>query len=265
MATQIIDGKAVAARIRAGLATRVAELVERGFRPGLAVVLVGDDPASHVYVRNKTTACAAIGVRTFDHRLPAQVAEPELLALIERLNQDPEVDGILVQMPLPPGLDGRRALLTIDPEKDVDGLHPDNLGRLVMGQPRFVACTPLGIMRLLAEVDTPLVGADAVVIGRSNMVGKPIAALVDPGRRDHHALSLADARSGRTGGARRRGDRRRGSTGDDPGRLDQAWRHRDRRRYQPWHRRQAHRRRGIRRRRSPRPCHHPRPGRRRVR
>lgn len=183
MATQIIDGKAVAARIRAGLATRVAELVERGFRPGLAVVLVGDDPASHVYVRNKTTACAAIGVRTFDHRLPADVTEPDLLALVERLNQDPEVDGILVQMPLPAGLDGRRALLAIDPEKDVDGLHPDNLGRLVMGNPRFVACTPLGIMRLLAEVDTPLSGADAVVVGRSNMVGKPIAAL----------LTLADA------------------------------------------------------------------------
>ena len=183
MTASIIDGKAVAARIRGGLASRVAELIAQGFRPGLAVVLAGDDPASQVYVRNKTAACAAIGVQTFDHRLPASVTEPELLALVERLNQDPDVDGILVQMPLPAGLDGRRVLLAIDPEKDVDGLHPDNLGRLVMGQPRFVACTPLGIMRLLAEVNTPLAGADAVVVGRSNMVGKPIAAL----------LTLADA------------------------------------------------------------------------
>lgn len=183
MAAEIIDGKAVAARIRAGLATRVADLVARGSRPGLAVVLVGDDPASHVYVRNKTTACADIGVRTFDHRLPATVTELELLALLDRLNRDPEVDGILVQMPLPQGLDGRRILLAIDPEKDVDGLHPDNLGRLLMGQPRFVACTPLGVMRLLDEAKTALAGADAVVVGRSNMVGKPMAAL----------LMLADA------------------------------------------------------------------------
>ena len=183
VSAEIIDGKAIAAGIRGGLATRVAELTARGFRPGLAVILVGDDPASHVYVRNKTSACAEIGVRTFDHRLPATVTEPELLMLVDRLNQDPEVDGILLQMPLPPGVDGRRVLLAIDPEKDVDGLHPDNLGRLVMGQPRFVACTPLGIMRLLAEVNTPLAGADAVVVGRSNMVGKPVAAL----------LTLADA------------------------------------------------------------------------
>jgi methylenetetrahydrofolate dehydrogenase (NADP+)/methenyltetrahydrofolate cyclohydrolase len=178
MAAEIIDGKLIAARVRAGLAVRVAELGTRGVRPGLAVVLVGDDPASHIYVRNKTRACAEVGFRTFDHRLPATVAEPELLALIERLNRDPEVDGILVQLPLPAPLDGRRVLLAIDPDKDVDGIHPDNLGRLLMGQPRFVACTPLGIMRLLDEAKTPLVGADAVVIGRSNMVGKPIAALL---------------------------------------------------------------------------------------
>jgi methylenetetrahydrofolate dehydrogenase (NADP+)/methenyltetrahydrofolate cyclohydrolase len=183
MAAEIIDGKAVAARIRAGLTERVSELVGRGFHPGLAVVLAGDDSASQVYVRNKTNACAEIGFRTFDHRLPATVTENELLALVDRLNRDPDVDGILVQMPLPSGLDGRRVLLAIDPDKDVDGIHPDNLGRLLMGQPRFVACTPLGIMRLLDEVKTPLVGADAVVIGRSNMVGKPVAAL----------LMLADA------------------------------------------------------------------------
>ncbi len=183
MTAEIIDGKAVAARIRAGLTERVAELVARGLRPGLAVVLAGDDPASQVYVRNKTNACAEIGFRTFDHRLPATVTEAELLALVDRLNREPDVDGILIQMPLPAGLDGRRVLLAIDPDKDVDGIHPDNLGRLLMGQPRFVACTPLGIMRLLDEAKTPLVGADAVVIGRSNLVGKPVAAL----------LMLADA------------------------------------------------------------------------
>jgi methylenetetrahydrofolate dehydrogenase (NADP+)/methenyltetrahydrofolate cyclohydrolase len=178
MAAQIIDGKAIAARIRRNLTTEIAELSGRGVRPGLAVVLAGDDPASHVYVRKKTEACAETGVRTFDHRLPATVTEQELVALVERLNLDPAVDGILVQMPLPKGIDSRRVLLGIDPAKDVDGYHPDNLGRLLMGQPRFVACTPLGVMRLLAEATTPLVGADAVVIGRSNTVGKPMAALL---------------------------------------------------------------------------------------
>lgn len=178
MKAQIIDGKAIAARIRAGLKTRVAELLAGGIQPGLAVILAGDDPASQVYVRNKTAACAEIGFRTFDHRLPATVTEPDLLALVGELNRDPAVDGILVQMPLPGGLDGRRVLLAIAPDKDVDGIHPDNLGRLLMGQPRFVACTPLGIMRLLAEAETPLGGADAVVVGRSNMVGKPMAALL---------------------------------------------------------------------------------------
>ena len=178
MAAQIIDGKAIAARIRRNLTTEIEELSGRGVRPGLAVVLAGDDPASHVYVRKKTEACAETGVRTFDHRLPATVTEQELVALVERLNLDPAVDGILVQMPLPNGIDSRRVLLGIDPEKDVDGYHPDNLGRLLMGQPRFVACTPLGVMRLLAEATTPLVGADAVVIGRSNTVGKPMAALL---------------------------------------------------------------------------------------
>ena len=178
MSAEIIDGKTIAARIRGTLALEAAELSRCGVRPGLAVVLAGDDAASQIYVRHKTTACAEIGVVTFDHRLSASVLEPELLALVERLNADPAVDGILVQMPLPGGVDGRRVLLGINPEKDVDGYHPDNLGRLLMGQPRFVACTPLGIMRLLTEAATPLVGADAVVIGRSNTVGKPMAALL---------------------------------------------------------------------------------------
>jgi methylenetetrahydrofolate dehydrogenase (NADP+) / methenyltetrahydrofolate cyclohydrolase len=178
MPAEIIDGKAIAARVRAALASDVASLAGRGVRPGLAVVLAGDNAASQVYVRNKTTACAEIGVRTFDHRLPASVSQAELMALIAALNANPEVDGILVQLPLPDGIDARQVLLAIDPAKDVDGFHPDNLGRLLMGQPRFVACTPLGVMRLLEESRTPLVGADAVVIGRSNIVGKPMAALL---------------------------------------------------------------------------------------
>jgi methylenetetrahydrofolate dehydrogenase (NADP+) / methenyltetrahydrofolate cyclohydrolase len=175
---EIIDGKAIAARIRAGLAQRAAELTALGVRPGLAVILVGDDPASEIYVRNKTVALAAAGFRTFDHRLPATVTEADLLALVGNLNLDAEVDGILVQLPLPRGIDARRVLLAVDPEKDVDGFHPDNLGRLLMGAPRFVACTPLGIIRLLEEAKTPLIGADAVVIGRSNIVGKPVMALL---------------------------------------------------------------------------------------
>ena len=175
---QIIDGKAVAARVRAQIAAETAPLVERGVRPGLAVVLAGEDPASHVYVRNKTVACAEVGIRTFDHRLPASVTQAELLALVDELNRNPEVDGILVQLPLPAGIDARQVLLAISPLKDVDGFHPENLGRLLMGEPRFVACTPLGVMRLLQESQTPLAGADAVVIGRSNIVGKPLAALL---------------------------------------------------------------------------------------
>ena len=175
---QIIDGKAVAARVRAQIAAETAPLVARGVRPGLAVVLAGEDPASHVYVRNKTVACAEVGIRTFDHRLPASVTQAELLALVDELNRNPEVDGILVQLPLPAGIDARQVLLAISPLKDVDGFHPENLGRLLMGEPRFVACTPLGVMRLLQESQTPLAGADAVVIGRSNIVGKPLAALL---------------------------------------------------------------------------------------
>jgi methylenetetrahydrofolate dehydrogenase (NADP+)/methenyltetrahydrofolate cyclohydrolase len=147
-------------------------------QPGLAVVLVGHDPASQVYVRNKTLACTEVGIRTFDHHLPAETSEVALLDLVRRLNADPAVDGILVQLPLPAQVDSRRVLLAIDPAKDVDGFHPDNLGRLLLGEPRFVACTPSGVMMLLAEAAAPLAGARAVVVGRSNIVGKPMALLL---------------------------------------------------------------------------------------
>jgi methylenetetrahydrofolate dehydrogenase (NADP+)/methenyltetrahydrofolate cyclohydrolase len=178
MSAKILDGKALAARIKGELGQMVTALGARGVEPGLAVVLVGDDPASQIYVRNKTTSCAQAGIRTFDHRLPATTSQSELLALVKKLNADPAVDGILIQLPLPPGLDAREILPAVDPRKDVDGIHPDNLGHLVMGEPRFVACTPFGIMKLIEESGLPLPGTNAVVVGRSNMVGKPMAALL---------------------------------------------------------------------------------------
>jgi methylenetetrahydrofolate dehydrogenase (NADP+)/methenyltetrahydrofolate cyclohydrolase len=178
MSAKILDGKTLAARIKGELGQMVTALGARGVEPGLAVVLVGDDPASQIYVRNKTTSCAQAGIRTFDHRLPATTSQAELLALVKKLNADPAVDGILIQLPLPPGLDAREILPAVDPRKDVDGIHPDNLGHLVMGEPRFVACTPFGIMKLIEESGLPLPGTNAVVVGRSNMVGKPMAALL---------------------------------------------------------------------------------------
>src|SRR6478609_6091571 len=178
MAATVIDGKAVAARVRGEVAEAAAKLRADGIQPGLAVVLVGDDPASQIYVRSKTAACAQAGINTFDHRLPATVPESDLLALVAALNDDPEVDGILVQLPLPPGIDARRVLFAVDPRKDVDGIHPENVGRLLLGAPRFVACTPFGVMKLIEEAKLPLAGVNAVVVGRSNMVGKPMAALL---------------------------------------------------------------------------------------
>jgi len=175
---KILDGKALAARVRAGLAIEAARLTARGVTPGLAVVLVGEDAASQVYVRNKTKACHEAGFRTFDHKLPATTSESDLLELVARLNADPDVDGILVQLPLPASIDARSVLLSVDPRKDVDGFHPDNLGRLLMGQPRFIACTPFGVMKLIEEAGLSLVGAEAVIVGRSNIVGKPMAALL---------------------------------------------------------------------------------------
>jgi methylenetetrahydrofolate dehydrogenase (NADP+)/methenyltetrahydrofolate cyclohydrolase len=178
MSAKILDGKALAARIKGELGQVVTALRARGVEPGLAVVLVGEDPASQIYVRGKTTSCAQAGIRTFDHRLPASTSQAELLALVKKLNGDPAVDGILIQLPLPAGLDARPIMEAVDPRKDVDGIHPDNLGHLLMGEPRFVACTPFGIMKLIEESGLPLAGTNAVVVGRSNMVGKPMAALL---------------------------------------------------------------------------------------
>jgi methylenetetrahydrofolate dehydrogenase (NADP+)/methenyltetrahydrofolate cyclohydrolase len=179
MTAQIIDGAAVAARLRKTLATRVAALsAKHGRVPGLAVVLVGEDPASQVYVRNKGKSTLEVGMRSIEHRLDASTGEAELLALVASLNADPLVDGILVQLPLPKQINADRVLQSIDPDKDVDGFHPINAGRLMTGQPGLVPCTPSGCMMLLKEVLPTLTGLNAVVVGRSNIVGKPIAQLL---------------------------------------------------------------------------------------
>lgn len=179
MTARIIDGKAIAQDLRAKIAGAAAALTQKtGIVPGLAVVLVGSDPASEVYVRTKSKAVVDAGMRSFDHKLPADTPETELIALVERLNADPAVHGILVQLPLPPQIDAARVLNTIDPGKDVDGFHPVNAGRLATGLPALVPCTPLGCVRLAKAVHPALAGMEAVVIGRSNIVGKPLAQLL---------------------------------------------------------------------------------------
>jgi len=178
--------------VRAEVKQQAEELIGRGVKPGLGVVLVGDDPGSAIYVRNKTKACQEAGIAHFDHHLPASTRPEELLALVHQLNHDPAVDAILVQLPLPPGLDANPILRAIDPAKDADGLHPVNLGRLLMGDPLVVACTPAGILRMLKHVDTPLRGADAVVVGRSNLVGKPVAHLL---LAEHCTVTLCHSRT----------------------------------------------------------------------
>ncbi|HHY91943.1 MAG TPA: bifunctional methylenetetrahydrofolate dehydrogenase/methenyltetrahydrofolate cyclohydrolase FolD [Firmicutes bacterium] len=178
MAAVLLDGKRVAAEVEVALQEEAARLQSQGVAPGLAVILVGDDPASHVYVRNKEKACRAVGFASFPHRLPAAAGEERLLELIRCLNADPTVHGILVQLPLPPGFDANRVIQAIDPAKDVDGFHPVNVGRLVSGLPGFVPCTPQGVMHLLSAYHIPVAGRHAVVVGRSNIVGKPLAQLL---------------------------------------------------------------------------------------
>jgi methylenetetrahydrofolate dehydrogenase (NADP+) / methenyltetrahydrofolate cyclohydrolase len=179
MAAQIIDGKAVGARVRAEVARDVESFVaEHGRPPGLATILVGDDPASAVYVNGKQKACAEAGIQGFDHRLPADAAEEEVIALIERLNADDDVSGILCQLPVPPHMDGVKLTGLIDPGKDVDGLTPISAGLLALGREGLRPCTPEGVMILLAEAGAQLEGAEAVVIGRSNLFGKPMAQLL---------------------------------------------------------------------------------------
>jgi methylenetetrahydrofolate dehydrogenase (NADP+)/methenyltetrahydrofolate cyclohydrolase len=179
MTAAIIDGAAVSSRVREEVAAGVAELVARGGPvPGLATVLVGSDPASQVYVRNKNQATEKAGMRSFHHELPATTPQAELDELIGGLNDDPAVHGILVQSPLPAGLDEQRAFALVSPHKDVDGFHPWNVGQLALGRPGLRSCTPAGVMELLRDRGVELVGADAVVIGRSNIVGKPLSMML---------------------------------------------------------------------------------------
>ncbi len=178
MAAKILDGKSLAAAVRAGVKQSVAALAARGIRPGLAVILAGDDPASRVYVRNKTRACEETGVRSTQFEYKASVQEKELLERVAALNADPAVHGILVQLPLPGHIQSEKILEAVSPRKDVDGFHPSNLGALLAGRPKLVPCTPAGVMRLIEHAGIPLAGRRAVVLGRSAIVGKPLALLL---------------------------------------------------------------------------------------
>ncbi len=179
MSAQLIDGKAIAQAIREEIRAGVERLrQEHGVVPGLATVLVGDNPASVSYVTAKNKTCAELGMASFQHTLPADITEEKLLALIDQLNQDDAVHGILVQLPLPQAIRESRVIEAIDPRKDVDGFHPVNVGRLMLGDPVFPPCTPAGIQELIIRSGTPTEGAEVVVVGRSNIVGKPIAVML---------------------------------------------------------------------------------------
>jgi len=233
MSATIIDGKAIAAEVRRQVAQDVADLTAAlGFPPGLAVIRVGEDPASKVYVSNKRKAAAQVGVRSWEYALPEETPREELLDLIDRLNRDREVHGILVQLPLPSHLDETEIINAVAPEKDVDGFHPLNVGRLWSGAPGLVPCTPAGIMELIRRTGVDPKGRRAVVIGRSNIVGKPVAALLLAAHATvticHPAprISRPSAGGGHPGGRRR-------APAPGAGRLDKAGRGRHRRRHQP--------------------------------
>lgn len=178
MAAVILDGVKIASEIKAEVGREVSELTDAGIRPGLAVVLVGHNPASEVYVRNKVKSCEQLGIYSEKHTPPESVSTEELLDLIQDLNRRNEIDGILVQLPLPPQVDSKKVLLAVSPEKDVDGFHPMNVGYLSTQRPGLVPCTPAGIMEILRRSNIPLAGAEAVVVGRSDIVGKPVAMLL---------------------------------------------------------------------------------------
>ncbi len=192
MAAELIDGKKVAADIKAGLKTEIDGLKAQGINPGLAVVLVGEDPASKKYVANKQKACEATGITSFSHKLPATVSQQELITLVDELNNDPRVHGILVQLPLPEGLDAKEIMNRISPQKDVDGFGPDALGKLMLDEPGFISCTPHGAMKMLEAYNIDPKGKHAVVVGRSVIVGKPLAMLL---LRKHATVTIAHSRT----------------------------------------------------------------------
>ena len=178
MTAQVIDGKQVAADMRAELKEQVAKLREQGIVPGLGVILVGEDPASKSYVTAKERTCDEIGIYSDDNRLPAETTQQELMALVEKMNNDPKIHGILVQLPLPKHLNEAEVLLAIDPAKDVDGFHPMNVGKMVAGVKAFLPCTPHGVIQLLMRSGVKIEGAEVVIVGRSNIVGKPLANML---------------------------------------------------------------------------------------
>ncbi len=179
MAARLIDGKALALQVRERLAVESAAVLSKtGIKPGLATILVGDDPASQVYVRNKQKACELAGIYVDDHKLPASTTQEELLTLIKKKNSDPKIHGILVQLPLPKHIESRVVLEAVSPNKDADGFHPYNLGRLVEGNPVFEACTPKGVIKMIESAGITIEGKRAVVLGRSNIVGKPLALML---------------------------------------------------------------------------------------
>jgi methylenetetrahydrofolate dehydrogenase (NADP+) / methenyltetrahydrofolate cyclohydrolase len=204
MTAYTIDGKAIAAKVRADVAAEVARIKrEHGFQPGLAVVLVGEDPASKVYVRNKAEQTVEVGMQSFEHKLPVDTTEAFLLDLVAKLNADPNVHGILVQMPLPKHVDSVKVLESIDPAKDVDGFHPMNVGKLSIGEQALAPCTPVGSVILAKSVKHDLSGLEAVVIGRSNIVGKPMAQLL---LRENCTVTIAHSRTKDLPGVVRRAD-----------------------------------------------------------
>ncbi|MDL2206177.1 bifunctional methylenetetrahydrofolate dehydrogenase/methenyltetrahydrofolate cyclohydrolase FolD [Eubacteriales bacterium OttesenSCG-928-N13] len=203
MSAKIIDGKAVAASIREELKGRVAELAQRGITPGLSVILVGDNPASQVYVRNKERACIGVGMNSQVIRMPETTTQEELLDRIDQLNADPSVHGILVQLPVPNGIDSWQVIQRIDPKKDVDGFHPVNTGALFSGEPGLIPCTPKGCLELIKREGIDIAGKNAVVVGRSNIVGKPMALLL---LSEHATVTICHSRTKDLGAVTREAD-----------------------------------------------------------
>lgn len=203
MPAQIIDGKAIANKLKLQIRREVEQLKAQGVQPGLAAVLVGDNPASVIYVRNKRKACDEVGIYSEEHRLPEQTRQEDLLKLIESLNSDPKVHGILIQLPLPKQINTDRVLNAVSPAKDVDGLHPYNVGRLTMGTPQFVPCTPAGVIAMLDEHKIPIEGRRAVIVGRSNLVGRPLSLLL---MHRHATITVCHSRTKEIGAVCREGD-----------------------------------------------------------
>lgn len=219
----IIDGTAIAAALRARVAVAAARLREEaGITPGLAVICVGDDPASRIYVRNKARACAEAGIASFEFRLPADAGIARVMELVTRLNGDGRVDGILVQLPLPDRIDERRVMAALDPAKDVDGFHPMNVGRLWSGEPGLVPCTPQGVLLLLKHVHEDMAGKEAVVLGRSPIVGGPVAALL-LAKDTNCTVTVAHSKTRDTAAICRRADILVVATGKQPAMVTADW------------------------------------------